>query len=98
MNNVIDEIRAERQRQRVIEGWTLEDDDEHRNGELAQMAACYAQSTIPKYSGPYTVFPFDKGDKRYKHSARKILVIAAALIVAEIERLDRLKGKGEDND
>ncbi len=92
MNRVTDEIRAERERQQAVKGWTPDHDDEHRNGELAQMAACYAQSTIPKYSGPYTVFPFDEGDKRYKHPARKILIIAAALIVAEIERLDRLKG------
>ncbi len=92
MNRVIDEIQAERQRQQTIEGWTPEHDDKHKNGELAQMAACYAQSTIPKYSGPYTVFPFDEGDKRCEHPARKILIIAAALIVAEIERLDRLKG------
>lgn len=34
-------------------------------------------------------YPVNDGDKRDKHPRRKQLVVAAALILAEIERLDR---------
>lgn len=37
---VIDEIRAERSRQIAKEGWTLEHDDSHIQGEMAMAAAC----------------------------------------------------------
>ncbi|HNP65489.1 MAG TPA: hypothetical protein PKH39_16265, partial [Woeseiaceae bacterium] len=36
------EILAERLRQISDEGWSLEHDDKHSNGEMAQAAACYA--------------------------------------------------------
>lgn len=35
-------IVAERIRQREVEGWTSEHDDEHAEGEMAIAAACYA--------------------------------------------------------
>ena len=41
---VIEEIAAERQRQMDAEGWTLEHDDAHSKGELAQAAGVYALS------------------------------------------------------
>lgn len=44
MNTGIDIIAAERQRQIEKEGWTKEHDDEHKKGELAEAAACYAMS------------------------------------------------------
>ena len=34
-------IAAERTRQKEVEGWTAEHDDEHANGELALAAICY---------------------------------------------------------
>ena len=79
--SVIDEIEAERRRQIDVEGWTPEHDDQHADGSLAQAAACYAIGS-PLY------WPWDC--KWWKPKGeRRDLVRAAALIVAEIERLDR---------
>jgi hypothetical protein len=82
---VSEEILAERHRQITDEGWFPEHDDQHADGEMAQAAACYAWSGC---------WPWDvEWDKRLKHGRRKQLIIAAALLIAEIERLDRCEGK-----
>lgn len=100
---VIDEIAAERQRQISKEGWTLEHDDEHEDGSLADAAACYAATTrafkAEEFAGvgykPYTsysdLWPKSWADSWFRpnRNRRRKLIIAAALIVAEIERLDR---------
>lgn len=39
-------IKAERDRQQYIEGWTEEHDNKHVNNELALAAACYAVPDI----------------------------------------------------
>lgn len=100
--SVIKEIEYERNRQMMEEGWTEDYDDKHTCGELAKAAACYAAPyDIFRYLSPdhtrplrhlfYDVWPWEvHQDKRRKHSRRRSLVIAGALIVAEIERLDRL--------
>jgi hypothetical protein len=84
--SVIDEIAAERQRQVESEGWTPEHDDQWSDGELARAAGCYAvagRSTIPVPTWPWSI-------KWFKPTSyRRNLIKAAALIVAEIERLDR---------
>ena len=85
--NAIEEIYAERRRQVDSEGWTPEHDDDHRNGELADAAACYALSDTGGSIGglwPWDLSWFKPRDRR------RDLIRAAALIVAEIERLDRL--------
>lgn len=106
--NVIDEIAKERQRQISKEGWSLEHDDEHTDGSLADAAACYAATTRPfkaeEFVGvgykPYTAYsdlwPQSWADHwfRPKRARRRCLVIAAALLVAEIERLDRAMARG----
>lgn len=104
MTKAIDDIAAERKRQVDKEGWTAEHDDEHTDGSLADAAACYAATTrafkAEEFAGvgykPYTAYsdlwPKSWADcwfKPKKHRRRR-LVIAAALIVAEIERLDRM--------
>lgn len=92
---VIAEIAAERQRQMSVEGWTPEHDDEHPRGTLATAAACYAlnaagelwalrKGDIPRY-WPWHAEWWKPKDKR------RDLIRAAALIVAEIERLDRAR-------
>jgi hypothetical protein len=91
---VIAEVLAERKRQVNQEGWKTEHDDKHGKGELAQAAACYAiaprdivwpnQEPVWPWSGRY--------NKTAKHGQRRCLIIAAALLVAEIERLDRKNG------
>lgn len=40
-------------------------------------------------------WPFEEGHKRHKHPRRRQLIIAAALIVAEIERMDRAAIRAE---
>jgi hypothetical protein len=100
---VLDEIEAERKRQISKEGWSIEHDDDHGDGSLADAAACYAATTRPfkaeEFAGvgyrPYTTYsdlwPKSWADHYFKprKSRRRRLIIAAALLVAEIERLDR---------
>lgn len=100
---VIYEIFAERRRQIEVEGWTPEHDDRHDCRELAAAAEgyvlaaslsvderqqCFGDGEIPPY------WPFDISFWR-PTTPRRDLIKAAALIVAEIERLDRKKGSGE---
>jgi hypothetical protein len=85
----IDDIAAERQRQINVEGWTAEHDDEHANGCMASAAACYA---LAAYLGndwkPTRHWPWDEKCWKPK-DRRRNLVIAGALIAAEIDRIDR---------
>jgi hypothetical protein len=84
------DIVKERCRQIESEGWTPEHDDAHAHGELAGAAACYAiQSTDhwAKIQIP-TLWPWAAGWWK-PTTPRRDLIKAAALIVAEIERLDR---------
>lgn len=89
------DVEAERKRQIDVEGWTHDLDDQYRAGELCGAAVAYAMATAEflatgKVAGrePHPLFRFDP--RWWKPStARRNLVKAAALIVAEIERLDR---------
>lgn len=91
----IDEIAAERERQKSVEGWTAEHDDKHNHEEMASAAACYAMPrSFRRLAMPYVddvlsrLWPWDS--KWWKPGPRRRdLVKAGALIVAEIERLDR---------
>jgi len=89
---VCEEVLAERQRQVTQEKWTpAHDDNVHNEGQLAMAAACYAVAPHDIVWPDLTpVWPWPASyDKRGKHGERRCLVIAAALLVAEIERLDR---------
>lgn len=83
------DILVERHRQVTEEGWTPEHDDEHINGELAAAAACYAQRHRYKF------WPWDLKWWKPK-GARLDLVRAGALLLAEIERLDRAHAQKAD--
>ncbi|WP_173768955.1 hypothetical protein [Pseudazoarcus pumilus] len=92
------DVLAERQRQIEAEGWTPEHDDEHSSGEMAAAAGCYAFHAAlggwPDLS-PY-LWPWDKAWWK-PTTPRRTLVKAGALILAEIERLDRAaEREGED--
>jgi hypothetical protein len=91
----IDDIAAERRRQIEKEGWTPEHDDAHDNDQMAQAAAAYALATFAPWEAKRRIWPWDlKWWKPRGH--RENLVRAGALIVAEIERLDRAaKAKSE---
>ncbi|MER1001060.1 hypothetical protein AAA597_17795 [Pseudomonas aeruginosa] len=88
------DVQAERRRQITAEGWTPEHDDAHSHGQMARAAACYALagSSAPSDGTAALLvslaWPWD--EQWWKPStARRDLVKACALALAEIERLDR---------
>lgn len=86
------DVIAERKRQIEVEEFTPDhDDEEHQIGELAAAGACYAANAADFVwigGWPGEVWPWLRG--WWKPSTkRRDLVKAAALIIAEIERLDR---------
>lgn len=96
------DLLAERERQKSVEGWTEAHDDEHKDGELARAAACYAMvppSVVVREQGeglkrlnfdPPSGWPWDEDFWHPSpNNRRRELVKAGALILAEIERLDR---------
>lgn len=89
------DVQAERRRQVEAEGWTPEHDDAHSHGEMARAAACYALagSSAPNDGTAALLvslaWPWD--EQWWKPStARRDMVKACALGLAEIERLDRV--------
>lgn len=94
--SALEAIAAERVRQRLVEGFDAEHDEAHLDGELAAAAAMYALHNakgglIEKdlIEGVPLAWPFAREWWKPK-SPRADLVRAGALIVAEIERLDKL--------
>ncbi|CFK42777.1 gp41 [Burkholderia pseudomallei] len=84
------DVLAERRRQVEQEGWTPEHDDAHSTGDMALAAACYAAADNANYppAEPPDLWPWDS-DWWKPSDERRNLVKAGALIIAEIERLDR---------
>lgn len=96
---VLADIAAERLRQIDVEGFSADHDDEHGDGEMAKAAALYSyrasgdghHAAGMRYAAhgrapadwPFSALWWKPTDRR------RDLVKAAALIVAEIERLDR---------
>lgn len=91
-SRAVADVVAERVRQISAEGWTAEHDDRHNDGALALAASCYARFAdhrdLTPPGGPPWLWPFDHSWWK-PTTARRDLVKAAALILAEIERLDR---------
>lgn len=88
--SVIEEIAAERQRQIDAEGWTPEHDDGHVAGQLATAGACYALGDNSDLTPELFQALWPWSPKWWKpKDRRRDLIRAAALLVAEIERLDR---------
>jgi hypothetical protein len=106
------DVIAERERQKTVEGWTLEHDDQHEFGDIALAAAAYAANSSRRghqgdvfvsrnnrpahragwFNLPGLLWPWDISWWKPK-DPRQDLVRAGALILAEIERIDR-KAKG----
>ncbi|MDT9799911.1 MULTISPECIES: hypothetical protein [Klebsiella] len=81
----IADIIAERQRQQSVEGFSTEQDDTYVGCQLAAAAICYIE---PMEAMSY--WPADWHDDSFKPTnERRNLVKAGALIIAEIERIDR---------
>lgn len=98
--DVIDEIAAERQRQVSAEGWSAAHDDAHRDGSLGAAAASYALPEADRRGkrlrdgDEWWIVPLTWPDSWHPawwkpKDRRRDLIRAAALIVAEIERMDR---------
>lgn len=97
------DVLAERNRQVAAEGWSFKHDDQYKNTELAFAASCYAfhaaaaswdleDNGIPYDSHPVPKqWPWDPSWWK-PTDARRDLVKAGALILAEIERIDRAAG------
>ncbi|HJV72704.1 MAG TPA: hypothetical protein VJ654_00655 [Noviherbaspirillum sp.] len=101
----VSEIAAERERQKAVEGWTPEHDDEHADRSLAQAARCYVEHYVgrawllddqdhgaARYANDE--MPYEWPDSWAEHwwkpkNPRRDLIRAAALIAAEIDRIDR---------
>jgi hypothetical protein len=119
MSKAIDDVLAERERQKAAEGWTPEHNDKHGRGELAKAAACYAYfGALPEPVRECDRFPFPSMPPQPRRSdvvvvqrawptewgwswwkpkdRRRDLVRAGALIIAEIERLDRAEAAKGD--
>lgn len=102
--NIISQIAGERVRQFTELGFDAKHDDQYRDGELGKAASFFAlQGTgmkqvvkLPDRGGD-THWTWEEGKETDVSlwSRRKCLVVAAALIVAEIERLERLGVEAE---
>jgi hypothetical protein len=86
------DVLAERQRQINAEGWTPEHDDVHQLGELSQAAACYASQAFGQY-GLSKFWPWAAKWWKPSKDPRRNLEKAGALILAEMERIDRAARK-----
>ncbi|HFT8209621.1 TPA: hypothetical protein ACGSAB_000523 [Pseudomonas aeruginosa] len=84
------DVQSERRRQINVEGWTPEHDDKYETGALASAAGCYAMFSLAYPAGdPSHFWPWDKSWWKPSPDGRRNMVKAGALILAEIERLDR---------
>src|SRR3990167_7488 len=113
MSDAINDVLAERARQRAVEGWTDAHDDAHVDRSLAAAAACYITHAYGRAwlcGGPteeeYRAepvpldWPDSWSDSWWKpKNPRSDLIRAAAMIIAEVERMDRLAAaqNGEPN-
>lgn len=104
----VNAVLAERRRQVEAAGYSLAHDDEHDAGELTRAATNYAAQAAlcmaagqthacPETSPPLQrmfplSFPWGRGDWK-PGRVRRMLVKATALLIAEIERLDRAEAK-----
>lgn len=94
------DVIGERQRQVTAEGMTLEHDDRYKFGEMALAAACYAiaapvlnfmdatNGVSPRVPACPGMWPWSPSWWKPR-SSRENLVRSGALILAEIERIDR---------
>ena len=90
MNPILLEVQAERDRQ-IAKGYDAAHDDEATEGQLAEVAgmvllsrhAVHGALLESRAAADYIL-------SKWGEDRRKQLLIAAALLVAEVERLDRM--------
>lgn len=81
------DVLAERNRQQSVEGYDAKGDDRHKQGTLALAGCAYAMKVAGRIG--VNLWPFDKPQFKPR-SDRENLVRAAALLLAELDRLDRI--------
>lgn len=104
------EVIAERFRQIESKGWSRPHDDQHSKGEIALAAGAYAVHAaallnpgsslqhLSELLWPWPPSGWKPASPSYdERPCRRDLVRAAALIVAEIERLDRAEAEAAAN-
>ncbi|HFE7432932.1 DUF550 domain-containing protein [Salmonella enterica] len=100
------DIMSERLRQQSVEGWTPEHDDAYDGGELAGAAACYARHASARvwiyaenpaaYQDEDVPGDWPWAEEWWKPtSPYRDLEKAGTLILAEMERINRVTGAGE---
>ena len=90
LSNAVQSVIAERQRHQSAEGWTPEHDDQYSKSQLLWASSCYVLNAIH----PFNRIPFDwpwTPEWWKPTNPRRDMVKAGALILAEIERIDRQK-------
>lgn len=88
LSNAVQSVIAERQRHQSAEGWTPEHDDQYSKSQLLWASSCYVLNAIH----PFNRIPFGwpwTPEWWKPTNPRRDLVKAGALILAEIERIDR---------
>lgn len=86
------EIAEERQRQIESEGWSERHDDGYTAGQLAYAAVCYADPASSQHKRPEK-WPWTWSWWKPGTDRRRQLVKAGALIVAELDRLERAEAR-----
>ncbi|EIG8967518.1 hypothetical protein LGD22_004587 [Salmonella enterica] len=101
------DVLAERQRQINVKGWTPEHDDwQNQYGDLTIAASCYARHAYgrgwvypekpERYQDEEAPDDWPWDDTWWKpDSPRRDLIKATALLLAELERLDRLSQRNQ---
>lgn len=92
------DVLEERARQEAVEGWTPEHDDEHDLFELARAGACYAllaSGYKPDHETIRKLWPFEEEWLKPSATRRRDLVKGTALLLADIERLDRAEAQND---
>lgn len=92
------DVLAERARQVEAEGYTPDRDDQYTSGQLADAASTYAwwarSWNLPHAPCTHTPTMWPWAPETWKpQPQRQMLIKAGALILAEIERLDRQKAR-----
>lgn len=84
---VIDEVKAEREHQRTL--WPTQHDDSHTDGSLKSAGLAIVTGRYDEFWPASWSSRWKKKDADY----REKLIVGIALLIAEVERLDRIVEK-----